>query len=77
MTQTDKARGYYPTITDSTRIANALEDANMINMITDKFFHFEPSSLITISNYLKEKYEQKIIDRVDYKYKEYSEYMRR
>ena len=77
MTQTDKARGYYPTITDSTRIADALEDANMINIITNKVFLLKRGSLSAIRMYLQEKYEKKIIDRVDYKYKEYSEYMRR
>ena len=40
MTQTDKARGYYPTITDSIRIADALEDANMINMIINNVVEF-------------------------------------
>ena len=75
MTQTDKARGYYPTITDSIRIADALEDANMINMIINNVVEF--NSIKSIRMYLQEKYEQKIIDRVDYKYKEYSEYMRR
>ena len=76
MIKTDKGTcdyGFPPKPED--RIADALEDANMINMIINNVVEF--NSIKSIRMYLQEKYEQKIIDRVDYKYKEYSEYMRR